>query len=888
MSTVPAFTRHLLDNGLEVLLCRDDHLPIVSSMLWYRVGSRDEKAGHTGVSHFLEHMLFKGSTHFGKGSIDQLTLSCGGSNNAFTWLDATAYDFSLPAAHWELALEIEADRMQGALLDRHEISAEKAVILEEWQSAQDDPDENLWESLNSLALQQHPYRQPILGWPDDLRQLEHADLLAHYRTHYHPNHATLVLVGALPDNALDRITHHLGRLPRGPERPAATGRWQEPQAPGERRLWRQRSDIQLPRLVVTWPAPALTHPDYLPMQLLQYVLAEGWSSRLHQVLVEEKGLATEVGAVLFATQDPYLFWLQLELNAGVKAARVEKVLFGELEAVAAGALPASAFARAHQQMLTDFYLGQETTADRAQFAGETVTSGNWELFQTYAERLAAVSEADVLRVAHTYLTPEQRTLGWLWPSEKAEGPSAPLHTAPLKPVMPLRHRPKPAPAAFHSPRLVLPPSLPQLASQRQELPQGLITLLHANPRTPLVSIELQLPAGSLHDPARQSGLAGLTLASLVKGTRSKTARDFSEALENHGSSLSLAIGLTGASLQLETLSSQLLPVLELLHEVVTSPRLDSDEIRKERSLLLAGLRGDEESAGYRAQTAFVEHVYADTPAARPVDGSLDSVKGLRSQQVRSFYTRHYQPRGSVLALAGDFDPEQLQPHLETLWGSWQTGAHVPQPDAWQVQRKSGRYYRHIDLPEREQCTLLLGHLGVNRQHPDLIALLLLDVILGNGPGFASRIPRRLRDELGLAYYISLSTTVGAHRYPGLVQAQVECAPDKAEACLRGILEEIRHLQSEGVSPAELEAAQAYLGGRFAFLFETNVQRSGYLLQRENFGWPDDYLVTWLQRLQALTPADLLRVARAHIDSQSWTLITAGPRPHWNEDLIHDC
>ncbi|MGV3523086.1 MAG: M16 family metallopeptidase [Candidatus Sericytochromatia bacterium] len=887
MTTVPAFTRHLLDNGLEVLLCRDAHLPIVSSMLWYRVGSRDERAGHTGVSHFLEHMLFKGSTRFGKGSIDQLTLSCGGSNNAFTWLDATAYDFSLPAAHWELALEIEADRMQGALLDPQEISAEKAVILEEWQSAQDDPDENLWESLNSLALQQHPYRQPILGWPDDLRNLEREELLGHYRTYYHPNHATLVLVGDLPDNALERIVHHLGALPRGPERPPASGRWQEPSAPGERRLWRQRSDIQLPRLVVTWPAPALTHPDYLPMQLLQYVLAEGWSSRLHQVLVEETGLATEVGAVLFATQDPYLFWLQLELSPGVKAARVEKVLFAELASVAAGSLPASAFARAHQQMLTDFYLGQETTADRAQFAGETVTSGSWELFQNYAERLAAVSEADVLRVAQTYLTAEQRTLGWLWPSEKSEATGLP--TPPLKPVLPLRHRPSPpAPQTVSPPRLVLPPRLPQLASLRQVLPQGLTTLLHVNRRTPLVSIELQLPAGSLHDPPRQSGLAGLTLASLVKGTTQKKAREFSEALENHGSSLSLAIGLTGASLQLETLSSQLLPVLELLHEAITTPRFENEEIRKERALLLAGLRGDEESTGYRAQTAFVEHVYADTPAARPVDGSLESVKGLRSQQVRRFYSRHYQPEGSILALAGDFDPEQLQPHLENCWGSWQAGRAVAPLQTWPFARQQGRYYRHIDLPEREQCTLLWGHLGVNRQHPDLIALLLLDVILGNGPGFASRIPRRLRDELGLAYYISLSTTVGAHRYPGLVQAQVECAPDKTEACLRGILEEVRRLQQDGVSPAELEAAQAYLGGRFAFLFETNVQRSGYLLQRENFGWPDDYLVTWLQRLQALTPADLLRVAREHIDTQSWTLITAGPRPNWNEDLIHDC
>ena len=207
------------------------------------------------------------------------------------------------------------------------------------------------------------------------------------------------------------------------------------------------------------------------------------------------------------------------------------------------------------------------------------------------------------------------------------------------------------------------------------------------------------------------------------------------------------------------------------------------------------------------------------------------------------------------------------------------------PTAPDFQAAAEMTYQHIAISGRDQCTLLLGHLGVTRQDPDFVKLMILDVILGNGPGFASRIPRRLRDQQGLAYYVNLSATSGAQIWPGMVQAQVETSPDKAFECLSIILQEVRKLQEDGITEKELASAKAYLSGRFSFLFESNAQRTGYLLQQAFYGWPADYLNRYLQELQACSIHDIQAVACKHLDSYRYHLISAGARPAWDPDKL---
>src|SRR5262244_2412833 len=270
--------RTVLSNGLVVLTKEVHTSPIVTSMIWYRVGSRNEELGHTGKSHFLEHMLFKGTERFKKGEIDLLTLKNGGGNNAFTSHDFTAYYFNFASDRWEIALDIEADRLVNCAFDPEEFEAEKKVVIEELKTGLDSPWGLLLQEEEAVAFKVHPYRNPIVGWLQDVERATVQQQQAYYRRYYHPNNATLVIAGDFDTaDVLKKVDRQFGCIAAGPEPPAMLMR--EPAQRRERRLvvrWRS----QVPRLAVSYHAPEIAHPDTYALQVLAVVLTEGKASRL--------------------------------------------------------------------------------------------------------------------------------------------------------------------------------------------------------------------------------------------------------------------------------------------------------------------------------------------------------------------------------------------------------------------------------------------------------------------------------------------------------------------------------------------------------------------------------------------------------------------------------
>src|SRR5262245_49560551 len=271
--------RTVLTNGLVVLTKEVHTSPIVTSMIWYRVGSRNEEVGHTGKSHFLEHMLFKGTDRFKKGEIDRLTLKNGGANNAFTSHDFTAYYFNFASDRWQIALEIEADRMVNCTFVPEEFEAEKKVVIEELKTGLDSPWGLLLQEQEASAYKIHPYRNPIVGWLQDVERATVEQQQAYYRRYYHPNNATLVIAGDFDSqDVLKKVEHTFGSIPAGP--PPGAMLLEEPPQRGERRLvvrWRSK----VPRLAIAYHAPEIAHSDSYALQVLAVLLAEGKASRLY-------------------------------------------------------------------------------------------------------------------------------------------------------------------------------------------------------------------------------------------------------------------------------------------------------------------------------------------------------------------------------------------------------------------------------------------------------------------------------------------------------------------------------------------------------------------------------------------------------------------------------
>lgn len=427
--TIPASTslltagvqRYVLSNGLTVLLKAVPSNPIVSTMIWYRVGSRNEPSGKTGLSHFLEHMMFKGTQHLGKGEIDRLTLVNGGRNNAFTWMDFTAYYFTFAADRWEVALEIEADRAQNAAFDPVEFEAEKQVVLEELRMYMDSPFDALEMEVWATAFRQHPYHVPTIGWREDVEHLTVDDMRRYYESYYGPNNATLVVVGDIrPEKALRRIEATFGALPRRPlpDPPHAC----EPPQRGEKRVT-VKKPTPLPRLTIGYHAPEVAHPDSYALHVAAMLLSYGRTSRLYRRLQEQDESVTFATAHYAEHIDPSLFTISAEIKPDHTPAEVEAAITEEVERLAQEPPTDLELAKAKRQTEAQFILGNEEILNQAMLLGEyeTIACGprvtedarGYRYLDAYLQRVRQVSAEDIQQAAATYLHRDNRTVGWL-------------------------------------------------------------------------------------------------------------------------------------------------------------------------------------------------------------------------------------------------------------------------------------------------------------------------------------------------------------------------------------------------------------------------------------------------------------------------------------------
>src|SRR5688500_1227110 len=417
----------LLSNGMKVLLVEMPKAPVATVQVWYKVGSRNEVMGRAGLSHMLEHMMFKGTAKYPKGSFSRLIRKNGGMDNAFTSQDSTAYFENLAADRVQLALEVEADRMQGLILDQNELKTEREVVKEERRlRTEDDPQGALVEALFAQAYLSHPYHWPVIGWFGDLDAMTLDDLQRHYDTYYSPNNATLIVVGDIKaEQLLPTIKHLFEPIPRGPEpKPAAT---MEAEQKGERRFLLKR-EAQVPFVMMGYRVPNYTSEDSYALDVLESILSHGKSSRLYQSLVYDQKLSLAVGAEYGLMQtDPGLFYFYALVSPGQKVEVVEEALHKEIKRLQSEAPTEQELQRAKNQVEAARIFEQDSNFRHAMLLGQAESVGaGWRKVDQFLERIRAVTAKDVQRVAGQYLLEDSRTVGSLIPvtPKPAEPPTA--------------------------------------------------------------------------------------------------------------------------------------------------------------------------------------------------------------------------------------------------------------------------------------------------------------------------------------------------------------------------------------------------------------------------------------------------------------------------------
>jgi len=424
MNKTNGFIKTRLSNGLSVLIKEAHTAPVASFWVWYRVGSRNEHTGISGISHWVEHMLFKGTQMFPKGTAEKAIAREGGVFNGMTWYDFTTYFATLPAARIELALHIESDRMVNALFDPDEVAAERTVIISERQGAENDPEFLLSEEVMAGAFRVHPYGIDTIGHICDLETMTRGQLYTHYNTYYASNNALTVAVGDFKANEMLRmIEQHFGTVAGGPDVPPVNAC--EPPQKGERRVIVEEQG-SVAYLKVVFHAPTTHEPDFFALTALDAALtgASGLtffgggltnkSSRLYKALVETE-LATSVSGTLIPTVDPFVYGLSATVRAGHTPAEVEKALEAELTRVVEEPVTQEELSKAIKQAKAQFAYSSESVTGQALWIGFSEIFADYTWFENYIANLSAVTVEDVQRVAQEYLRQSNRTVGWYVP-----------------------------------------------------------------------------------------------------------------------------------------------------------------------------------------------------------------------------------------------------------------------------------------------------------------------------------------------------------------------------------------------------------------------------------------------------------------------------------------
>jgi zinc protease len=407
-----------LDNGLKVLIVEKHKAPVATFQVWYRTGSRDEPAGKSGLSHLLEHMMFKGTFRYGPSVLSKIIQKNGGTDNAYTTKDYTVYFELFSSDRIILSIDLEADRMQNLTLDPKEVFSERSVVMEERRLRyEDDPRNSLFEEVVAAAYKVHPYQRPVIGWMSDLKSIERDDLYNYYKTHYSPSKVVIVIVGDVKeDQIIERIKNSFGNIPSGPLEKNIN--FSEPEQRGERRVLLRR-EAELPYLVVAYHAPSFPHEDSYALDVLSLVLSRGKSSRLYTSLVYEKKIALDVNADYNVfNREPYLFFLDATASPGNDIKDVENTLYAEIEKIKKEPPSEKEIQKAKNQIEASFIMEQDSIYLEAMKYGIFEMLGDWRLIDRYLESIRKVTREDIVKVANRYLKEDNRTVGILIPTKE--------------------------------------------------------------------------------------------------------------------------------------------------------------------------------------------------------------------------------------------------------------------------------------------------------------------------------------------------------------------------------------------------------------------------------------------------------------------------------------
>jgi zinc protease len=768
-----------LDNGLAIIVREDHSAPVVSAQAWCLSGSIHEgKWLGAGLSHVLEHMLFKGTTTRPGSRIDQEVQEAGGYMNAYTSFDRTVYHIDVPNTGAKVAIDILCDIMRNATLPADEMEKEKQVILREMDMNTDDPGRRASRRLFETAYTRSPYRFTVIGYPDIFQELKPEDIYAYYHEKYAPNNVFYVVAGDIkPEEAVNQIREAYARTKARAQPPVVLP--DEPPQTARREIV-EEAPIELGYCHFAWHIPDVRHPDVPFLDVLAALLGHGRSSRLYQQVREAKALVHSVDAWTYSPGAPGLLGLSAVADAD-KFPAARDAMLAEIEKMKTVVVAPGELAKAVKQFISATLSSRKTMQGQAQdLGGNWLAANDLNFSERYLAAVKAVTPADIQRVARKYLTSENLTLYALLPNGSAP------------------------------PRLLAEERARDNSIQKFDLPNGLRLLIKEDHRLPFVEFRAVLKGGVLAETAQNNGLTQLMGKMLLKGTARRSAEEIAVEIESVGGGIDSYGGNNSFGVNAEVLSADFDTGLDLVADVLLNPAFPAPALEREREVQLAGIRAQKDQLLQRASKAMRRALFGDAGYGLDPLGSEQSVSALQVGDLRDFHQKFAAPSNCVLAIYGDVDPAQARQSVQAAFAKWpaerEQTAGNSEPGSVNGELRTVK--RVSETVDKKQAVLVIGYRGATLHDPDRYALELLQEACSD---LGSRLFLRIREQLGLAYYVGAQNFLGLA--PGYFAFYAGTMPEKTAEVEKELLDEAELLRRDGLTAGELQRAKAKVIGQ---------------------------------------------------------------------------
>jgi len=875
------FKERTLPNGLQLYTSVDRTTPNVTVQVWYGVGSKDDPAGRSGFAHLFEHMMFKATRDLPAESFDRLTEDVGGTNNAFTADDTTAYHEVIPANHLQRLIWAEAERMGSLVVDQDNFISERKVVEEELrQRVLADPYGRFFRlSIPQHSFTVHPYKRPGIGSIEDLEASTLDDVRAFHATYYRPDDAALIVVGNFDPAQLDAwVDQYFGAI-KTPATPVPKVTAVEPPRTGGPKTFTDYGpNVPLPALAITWLAPAAKDKDAAALNVLDAILTGGKSSRLYNALVYKQQIAAEVFSNADLRAQPGLFQVGLVMAGGKSLDAGEAALRAQVAAVRDRPVTGAELATAKTQLTAAAVRRRETVEGRAFELGNALREeGDAARANSDIADLNAVTAADVRRVAAKYLADDTRVvIRYLPESARPAGAAAAEAGAPAaKPVESKPYAGEVAALAPEGQRQAPPPigapiaaTLPSPAEKT--LANGLKVIVAHSSDLPLITANLIVRSGANVDPAGLAGASDMTASLVTEGAGGRSAPQIAQQVEALGAALSASSGWESSSVTLSSLSDKIRPAMAIMADVAERPDFAPDELERVRKQDLDGLAVAYHQPGALAGAMTAPVVYAGTAFGHAADGTPGSVAKLSRADVVGLHRTYWRPDNAILVLTGDLTPDQGFALAQQAFGGWARPATPPPAPAVAHPVAPPRAVA-VDVPGAGQAAVVMVKTSITRADPLYYQGLVANAVLGGG--YSARLNEEIRIKRGLSY--GAGSRLAARATLGSFSAQAQTKNQSAGEVVNLLRSTTTGLATTAPTADELAARQSSLVGEYGRELATSGGLAGILGNLAVYGIDLNEIKAYTDKVNAVTPAQVSAFARDQFDPAKASFIVVG-------------